>query len=445
VAIDVDRGQDKHLKMTRVPYNIPVIICCLASFVLLGGCQTIEKELSSTIGASPVVSMAVNEDEPVAVPSPVLERPTEATAGPGVTRIRYCPPAATSIVPFEWKQNSLLVPVYTSDGNIYSFNDYRLIDAQEALEAPEPTQVQATRKEASIVPSLAPNGRAVAFISNRSPSGQLGELESYVYVVGETGDQLVARANNDQEWYLDLAWDPTGTSLALKAVNAAGETWLEIVAVSGEPRTELSVPGQIVGIDWSPAGDSIAVTVLEQSEPNEEALLNASVLLIDVASGDVVRLASFQANCIGSARWSPSGNMLAWAVPQGSGWIIYVLEIGLEPGTPLPVTTDESNATMPAWSPDGQQLAYVIARDGATSADGGTIQELCLLNIVTRLSTCLPGSLGSVAADPVWPPDGNWVAYSFEQDNQVSIAVLNTVSGDNRVIIKLSKVPDLPS
>ena len=55
----------------------------------------------------------------------------------------------------------------------------------------------------------------------------------------------------------------------------------------------------------------------------------------------------------------------------------------------------------PAWSPDGKQIACVVANDG----DGIYIMDTDGQN-ARRMS-----SLGTWSYNPAWSPDGKWIAY----------------------------------
>ncbi len=74
-------------------------------------------------------------------------------------------------------------------------------------------------------------------------------------------------------------------------------------------------------------------------------------------------------------------------------------------GATRQLTFHEKGESSPALSPDGKQLAFISARDGAANLfllplDGGEAHKL------TDISTG--------AADPLWSPDGKWIAFSSD-------------------------------
>lgn len=103
---------------------------------------------------------------------------------------------------------------------------------------------------------------------------------------------------------------------------------------------------------------------------------------------------------------SPKGDQIAFAITDvdqaanKSTTQIYLLPIA--GGEPRQITNDEHSSTTPRWSPDGERLAFVSARDGESQiwtmdVSSGSLQK------VTTLSTG--------AGDPVWSPDGKWIAF----------------------------------
>jgi Tol biopolymer transport system component/imidazolonepropionase-like amidohydrolase len=92
---------------------------------------------------------------------------------------------------------------------------------------------------------------------------------------------------------------------------------------------------------------------------------------------------------------SPDGKRLAFSALTD----LYLMD--LPNGTPARLTTSEAREFQPAWSPDGQWLAYVTWGDG-----GGHVWK------IRADGKSAPQQLTSMAAyyrDPVWSPDGQRV------------------------------------
>lgn len=85
-----------------------------------------------------------------------------------------------------------------------------------------------------------------------------------------------------------------------------------------------------------------------------------------------------------------------------------IWRVRLDGGTPRPLTAGRSD-TAPAWSPDGQRVAFLRPQDGAAQVwalplDGGEAEQL----------TVLPLGAGA----PVWSPDGSTIAFAAPVDSE---------------------------
>src|SRR5262245_30734859 len=109
---------------------------------------------------------------------------------------------------------------------------------------------------------------------------------------------------------------------------------------------------------------------------------------------------------VGDPQVSPKGDMVAFSITNvdqaanKSTTQLYLVPVG--GGEPRQITNDEHSSTTPRWSPDGERLAFVSARDGESQI---WIMDVSsgALNKVTNLS--------NGASDPVWSPDGKWIAF----------------------------------
>ena len=87
----------------------------------------------------------------------------------------------------------------------------------------------------------------------------------------------------------------------------------------------------------------------------------------------------------------------------GTGF--YLLDVAS--GQVRPIVADHAWNTDPAWSPDGDRIAYVSTKDGETAiyvmalADGN----------VTRLTRG-----GGWNGNPTWSPDGQWIMFDSSRD-----------------------------
>jgi len=82
---------------------------------------------------------------------------------------------------------------------------------------------------------------------------------------------------------------------------------------------------------------------------------------------------------------------------------IYLVPLG--GGEVRQLTNDEHSSTSPRWSPDGEKLAFISARDGEDQIWTIDVSSGALKKIT---------SISTGAGDPVWSPDGKWLAFASD-------------------------------
>src|SRR5258706_15559197 len=103
---------------------------------------------------------------------------------------------------------------------------------------------------------------------------------------------------------------------------------------------------------------------------------------------------------------SPKGDLVAFSITDvdktanKSTTQIYVIPAG--GGEMRQLTNDEHSSASPRWSPDGENLAFISARDGHDQIWTIDVSSGALKKI---------SALSSGAGDPIWSPDGKWLAF----------------------------------
>ena len=125
------------------------------------------------------------------------------------------------------------------------------------------------------------------------------------------------------------------------------------------------------------------------------------------------------------ASLSPDGGQIAfaWQGPAQDNWDIYVQRVGSE--NPRRLTTEAADDIMPAWSADGQQLAYV-----SSSAEScGLFRVPAVGGPAERVGYCVAGM-----DDLRWSPDGTRLVFSAMPDRQAPrrIVALSLEDGELR-------------
>lgn len=102
-------------------------------------------------------------------------------------------------------------------------------------------------------------------------------------------------------------------------------------------------------------------------------------------------------------RWSPDGKQIAYVgTEEHKRWKIFL--ISPEGGTPQELSPQDSPENDPTWSPDGKQIAFARPSYGM---DLGEL-EIQIFDLSQRQATTVPGSRGLFS--PRWSPDGRYLA-----------------------------------
>src|SRR5437879_2997753 len=112
---------------------------------------------------------------------------------------------------------------------------------------------------------------------------------------------------------------------------------------------------------------------------------------------------------VGDPQVSPKGDLVAFTVTDmdktANKGTTQIYLVPLTGGEPRQLTNDEHSSSSPRWSPDGDKLAFVSARDGE--------DQIWTIDISNGALTKIT-SIATGAGDPVWSPDGNLIAFTSD-------------------------------
>lgn len=224
-------------------------------------------------------------------------------------------------------------------------------------------------------------------------------------------------------------WSPDGSKLVYIAAGASGmglDLWVMNADGSGEPVDLTHMKGDETEPAWSPDGRWIAFTNDGREDKNRQ------VYLIRPDGSDFYKL-SYDQEEFGPG-WTPDRE-LSFVMNASGAQIVFIRGL-TDPKTGetperqyyvTPVRFDKKaftgnlgQAAEPAWSPDGQWLAY--------TREEGSRSQIGLSHYPVNLPEKDVIRLTALGKDrhPAWSPDGQWIVFTSERDGNREIYVMRS-------------------
>jgi Tol biopolymer transport system component len=189
-------------------------------------------------------------------------------------------------------------------------------------------------------------------------------------------------------------------------------------------------PAEDLNPDLSPDGSMVAFA------SDREGTFHIYVMNID-GSG----LTKLTDEAVGDLfpKWSPDGRRIAF-VRTGSLWVIdsdgtNVQQV-TKPKLGSAAPPCEGSASLGDWSPDGQQLTF------HTTDPIRTIGQVCTINLDGSGLTVVASEPPGYHTEPAWSPDGEWIAYRFIEDNNHEIYIVRP-DGASRINLTNDPATDI--
>lgn len=150
----------------------------------------------------------------------------------------------------------------------------------------------------------------------------------------------------------------------------------------------------------------------------------ADIYLVNLLTGARCRLVRFPGTNSGAA-FAPDGNRIACTVSKDGRPEIYVVNM-LEGKASRVTTRAYGVKSSPTWSTDGREIIYVGDETGGP--------QLYQVNIISGMAERIHTGF-SYCTEPNWSPDGSKVAFNVWNEDCLTIAVKDLVTGESKLLV----------
>jgi dipeptidyl aminopeptidase/acylaminoacyl peptidase len=264
-------------------------------------------------------------------------------------------------------------------------------------------------------PRWSPDGRWLAFVSNRGDDKAQGQI----YVIPAEGGE--ARKLTDlKESAADLTWSPDSTRIAFTS-RVRDEAYEEEEDSKRKPRRFTRLFHKLDSVGF--VGDR-----------------RTHVFVVDVEGGDAKQVTDGDCED-GAPAWTTDGAKLLFAATRGERWDAELINrlyvVDADGGEPSQLTGDEGSYETPVYSPDGTHIAYRFTVEDGTHPHH---TQLGVMNADGTGGTLLTESLDRQCApypdyrEPIW--DGDRLVFTIEDGGNVHVyAVAADGSGEPELLV----------
>lgn len=336
-----------------------------------------------------------------------------------------------------------LHPEWSASGRWLSYREGESLWIENVISPGNPRRIAADSPNSA----WSPTADVLAY--TRAPGGL------YLAGPGLAQDQLlVADLPGTPSTIDNFAWSPDGTQLAFVRVRTVGAgeddrmADLFVTTATGAiaQRRLLSVPGsryRPIIIGWTPDGRYI---LFLQGLAYSASLLADGVPLAAVAAaGGPVRVFTQNTSVIGGLAVSPDGHRLAVLQRPGrESWRNARLFISPVGTVRLRALTGDAEAPLfPAWSPQGNLLAYVTGPAGSPSLPLEEADRLFAQRHVVLVDPDAGVRRGETRTGdnrdeyPLWTADGRHLLFTrITPEGQASVWVLNRQANTQQSVVE---------
>ncbi len=257
-----------------------------------------------------------------------------------------------------------------------------------------------------------------------------------IYTVNVDGSNLQRIADG-----MDPTWSPDGSRIAFIRWREPRGVWVADIDSTGAATNEWRVFdwSEPRWTSWSPDGEEILFSRVSGGRLEERefcfrgfcftfpAYPHWKVGVVRAADGSFYEPPPPDSQVSRAPDWAPVGDQIVFDDVQG-------LRVQNLDRTVSYQITDDAKDTSPVWSPDGNQVAFVRRQHDhweiyAVDADGGNVRRL------TDTPKKPNGQVGN-SASPAWSPDGNYLAFLTDRSGKWEIWIMRANGSNPKPMFK---------
>lgn len=271
------------------------------------------------------------------------------------------------------------------------------------------------------------NGRIAFEVGQEFPSSF--DIKTFeIYVMDADGGNRTRLTDNSvgDRW---PNWSPDGQKIAFTRFHEDGTADIYVMNADGSHETNLtntpefdeitpawSPNGKTIAFTRGPAGSFVAFFGFDQYE----------ILVMDADGHSGLKRLTSNASEDSAPAWSPDGKQIAFTSTRDGNYEVYVMKANGKRPTNLTNNPAEDGFTLPAlaWSPDGQRIAFPSNRDGADFSDF----DIYAMMADGSNQTNLTNRRGFDGA-PAWSPDGSKITFNQVEAGIHDVYAMNATDG----------------
>ncbi|PRQ03428.1 Prolyl tripeptidyl peptidase precursor [Enhygromyxa salina] len=297
---------------------------------------------------------------------------------------------------------------------------------------------------------LSPDGKLIAHVLRvPSPLDEPGRAHSQIWLVDAAGKHPPRRLTAEGHSSSSPRWSPDGRRIAFLGKRGKDAyTQIYVMPIDGgEPELLFEATSSIRRFEWSPDGKHVAYAIARETAADKKEREAGRDWVVDEAGGTKTRLFVYtlateesrelvtSGENVLDFEWSPKGDRLAvraseratidHAMMYSSLYTVAAAGGGLEP-----LTKTAGKLGHMAWSPNGEQLAFLGAADIHDSTAG-------IVHVVAAAggeARALTAELEATGTFVDWTDD-NTVVFLASQGTKTTINTLAVASGAVKTVI----------